>query len=172
MWTETPTLNKSFNLKLSNWNNTGGEVNAIEYSITNGNLLTNPNPGTWYSFDIPLANWTAGNRNDIVQFIITSDLGTVFYDNVYLHKNTVLSVANFEASNIKMYPNPATTSFTIEAQSSVENVTVYNMLGQEVISKTPNTQQTTIDISTLNVGVYIVKATINGVVSSSRLVKE
>ena len=71
-----------------------------------------------------------------------------------------------------MYPNPATTNFTIEAQSPVENVTVYNMLRQEVISVTPNTQQTTIDISTLNVGVYIVKATINGVVSSSRLVKE
>jgi hypothetical protein len=71
-----------------------------------------------------------------------------------------------------MYPNPATTNFTIEAQSSVENVTVYNMLGQEVIAKSPNTQQTTIDISTLKVGVYIVKATINGVVSSSRLVKE
>lgn len=175
MWTETPTLNKSFNVKFSNWNGGAGEANAIEFSITNGNFLTNPNPGTWYSFDIPLSSFAPivnANRNDIVQFVITSDLGTVYYDNLYLHKNTVLSVSSFEKSNIKMYPNPATTNFTIEAQSSVENVTVYNMLGQEVISIAPNTQQTTIDISTLKVGVYIVKATINGVVSSSRLVKE
>jgi hypothetical protein len=71
-----------------------------------------------------------------------------------------------------MYPNPASTSFTIEAQSSVENVSVYNMLGQEVINSTPNNQQAIIDISTLKTGVYIVKASINGVISSSRLVKE
>ena len=175
IYTDSPTLDKSFNVKFSNWNNTAGEVNAIEFSVTNANFLTNPNPGTWIPLDIPLANFAAingANRNDLVQFVISTNLGTVYYDNLYLHKNTVLSVSSFEKSNIKMYPNPATTSFTIEAQSSVENVTVYNMLGQEVISKTPNTQQTTIDISTLNVGVYIVKATINGVVSSSRLVKE
>jgi len=177
IWTPTATLDKSFNVKFSNWNNTNAEVNAIQFSVTNVNFLTNPNPGTWISLDIPLSNFTiagggSANRNDLAQFVISTDLGTVYYDNLYLHKNTVLSVSSFEKSNIKMYPNPATTNFTIEAQSSVENVTVYNMLGQEVIAKSPNTQQTTIDISTLKVGVYIVKATINGVVSSSRLVKE
>lgn len=175
IYTDSPTLDKSFNVKFSNWNNTAGEVNAIEFSVTNANFLTNPNPGTWISLDIPLANFAPINgasRNDLVQFIISTNLGTVYYDNLYLHKNTVLSVSSFEKSNIKMYPNPASTNFTIEAQNTVENVTVYNMLGQEVISLTPNTQQTTIDISTLKVGVYIVKASINGVVSSSRLVKE
>jgi len=175
IFTDSPTLDKSFNVKFSNWNNTAGEVNAIEFSVTNANFLTNPNPGTWISLDIPLSNFAPINgasRNDLVQFVISTNLGTVYYDNLYLHKNTVLSVSSFEKSNIKMYPNPATTNFTIEAESPVENVTVYNMLGQEVISITPNTQQTTIDISTLKVGVYIVKATINGVVSSSRLVKE
>jgi hypothetical protein len=174
IWTPTPTLDKSFNVKFSNWNNTAGEVNAIEFSVTNGNFLTNPNPGTWISLDIPLANFTPVNgasRNDLVQFIISTNLNTVYYDNLYLHKNT-LGVSSFEAANIKMYPNPASTSFTIEAQSSVENVTVYNMLGQEVINTMPNNQQAIIDISTLTTGVYIVKASINGVVSSSRLVKE
>lgn len=175
IWTETATLDKSFNVKFSNWNGGAGEANAIEFSVNNSNFLTNPNPGTWISLDIPLANFAPivnANRNDIVQFVITSDLGTVFYDNLYLHKNTVLSVSSFEKSNIKMYPNPATTNFTIEAQDNIEKIAVLNMLGQEVISKTLNNQQATIDISSLQVGVYVVKATINGTVSTSRIVKE
>jgi hypothetical protein len=176
IYTDSPTLDKSFNVKFSNWNNGTGEANAIEFSVTNGNFLTNPNPGTWISLDIPFSNFAiagggSANRNDLVQFIISTNLGTVYYDNLYVHKNT-LGVSSFEASNIKMYPNPASTSFTIEAQSSVENVTVYNMLGQEVINTTPNNQQAIIDISTLKTGIYIVKASINGVISSSRLVKE
>ncbi|MDP2159959.1 MAG: T9SS type A sorting domain-containing protein [Flavobacterium sp.] len=175
IWTETATLDKSFNVKFSNWNGGAGEANAIEFSVNNSNFLTNPNPGTWISLDIPLANFAPivnANRNDIVQFVITSDLGTVFYDNLYLHKNTVLSVSSFEKSNIKMYPNPATTNFTIEAQDNIEKIAVLNMLGQEVISKPLNNQQATIDISSLQVGVYVVKATFNGIVSTSRIVKE
>ncbi|WP_291118072.1 T9SS type A sorting domain-containing protein [Flavobacterium sp. UBA6135] len=175
IWTDTPTLDKSFNVKFSNWNGGAGEANAIEFSVTNANFLTNPNPGTWISLDIPLTNFAPiinANRNDIVQFVITSDLGIVYYDNLYLHKNTTLGVTSFETSKIKMYPNPATTNFTIDAQEVVEKLAVYNLLGQEVISLTPNSQQVAVDISRLQVGVYVVKATINGSVSTSRIVKE
>ncbi len=180
IWTATPTLDKSFNFKFSNWNGTTGETNAYEYSATNGNVLTSGSEGTWISIDIPFSalnciNTPPGNAcpsvSDFAQFVITSDLGTVYYDNLYLHKNT-LGVSSFETSNIKMYPNPATTNFTIEAQEAVEKVAVYNMLGQEVIAQNTNSQQVTIDISTLQVGVYVVKATINGAVSTSRIIKE
>mgnify|MGYP006167207389 CR=1 FL=1 len=180
IWTPTPTQDKSFNFKFSNWNGTTGETNAYEYSATNANVLTSGSEGTWIPIDIPFSalnciNTPPGNAcpsvSDFAQFVITSDLGIVYYDNLYLHKNT-LGVSSFETSNIKMYPNPATTNFTIEAQEAVEKVAVYNMLGQEVISQNTNSQQVTMDISTLQVGVYVVKATINGVVSTSRIIKE
>jgi hypothetical protein len=45
-------------------------------------------------------------------------------------------------------------------------------LGQEVISKSPNAELVTLDVSSLQVGVYIVKSSINGNVSSSRFIKE
>jgi len=89
IYTSTDTQDKSFNLKFSNWNGGSAEANAIEYSVNNGNFLTNPNPGTWISLDIPLANFTAiGNadRSDLVQFVITSNLGVVYFDNLYLYK--------------------------------------------------------------------------------------
>jgi hypothetical protein len=71
-----------------------------------------------------------------------------------------------------MYPNPASTNFTIEAQELVSNVSVFNVLGQEVVTNNPNNNQATIDISGLQAGIYVVKATINGNVSTSRIIKE
>ncbi|GEC78892.1 T9SS type A sorting domain-containing protein [Flavobacterium aquatile] len=175
IWTDSATMDKSFNVKFSNWNGGAGEANAIEYSVNNGNFLTNPNPGTWISLDIPLANFApinGANRNDLVQFIITSDLGTVFYDNLYLHKNTVLSTTDFNLGKVTMYPNPTKKSFTIEAKNNIQSVSVLNMLGQQVLSVNPNELTTLIDLTSFQDGVYIVRSTVDGIVSSSKIIKE
>lgn len=174
IWTDTPTQDKSFNVKFSNWNGGTGEANAVAYSVTNANLLPTTNPGTWISLDIPLSSFNGiggSGRNDLAQFVITSDLGTVFYDNLYLHKNT-LATATFEKSGIKMYPNPANNNFTIEANTNVEKVSIINLIGQEVISRTPNSKVTTLDISNLESGVYIVRTISSGVISTSKIIKE
>ncbi|HLP65464.1 carbohydrate binding domain-containing protein [Flavobacterium sp.] len=176
IWTATATQDKSFNFKFSNWNGTGGEVNAIEYSANNSNILPSTNPGTWISIDLPLSSFLPINgagRNDLVQFVITSDLGTVYYDNLYLHKNTIsLGNSSFEASNIKMYPNPASTLLTIDAEEAIEKVSVFNLLGQEVISVSPSNELVTLDVASLQTGIYVVKTNINGVISSTKFIKE
>ena len=87
IWTDTPTLDKSFNIKFSNWGGGDGEANAIQFSTTNASTPSLPkaNPGSWISLDIPLTSMP-GLRTDLVEFVITSDLGTVYYDNLYLWK--------------------------------------------------------------------------------------
>ena len=174
IYTPTATQDKSFNFKFSNWSGGAAETNAFEYSATNANILPNVNPGTWISIDLPLTSFTAiggSNNSDFTQFVITSDLGTVYYDNLYLHKNT-LATTSFAAASIKMYPNPASTNFTIEALENVEQISVINMIGQEVISSTPNSKTVTVDVSGLQVGVYVVKTSIDGNVASTRFIKE
>ena len=174
-WTETATIDKSFNIKFSNWNGGAGESNAIEFSVTNGNFLTNPNPGTWISLDIPLANFTpinGANRNDLVQFVITSDLGTVYYDNLYLHKNTVLGNNSFAKSTFKMYPNPAKGLLNVSSEFSFENLSIYNTLGQLVASKKGGNNQESIDVSNLPSGVYILSAQIGTEVVKKQFIKE
>lgn len=176
IWTPTPTLDRSFNLKFSNWNNrpTGPEANAIEYSVTNSSTypLPNPNPGNWISLDIPFSAWTAGSRNDLVQFIITSNLGTVYYDNLYVW-GTDLSTQKFEsASSVKMYPNPVKNILTIEANSEIQRVSVYNILGQEVLKSSPKSNTATLQTNELQQGVYMVTTEIDGKLSTSKVVKE
>ena len=132
--------------------------------------------GSWQSVFIPLSffdNYNTGSftydLNDIFQWKFDGN-GTVYFDNIYF-STTNLATVSFETSKIKMYPNPATTNFTIEANSEVENVSVINLLGQEMISKNTNSQLVTLDISNLQTGIYVVKATINGTVSTSKMIK-
>jgi hypothetical protein len=175
IWTDTPTLDKSYNLKFINFkaDNTG-ELNPIEFSTTNASnpALPNPNPGTWISLDMPLSAWTAGARNNIAQFIVTSNLGTVYFDNVYLYKGTALGTEKFETSSVKMYPNPVKNTLTIEANASIDRVSIYNILGQEVLKASPKSNTATLQTNELQKGVYMVTTEIDGKVSTSKVVKE
>lgn len=175
IWTPSPTQDKSFNFKFSNWSGTGGETNAYEYSMTNANILPATNPGTWISIDLPISAFTTvngGNRTDFTQFVITSNLGTVYYDNVYLHKNTVLGTTSFDVAQVKMFPNPATTNFTLHAKEIIERVSVFNLLGQEVLTVNANDKVVSVDVSNLQIGIYVVRTSINGSEATARFIKE
>ncbi len=97
--------------------------------------------------------------------------GQTYYFDDMRFGAAALGVASFDASNIRMYPNPTSTVFTIEANNVIENVVLYNVLGQEVLAKTSNSNSVTLDVANLQSGVYVVKTVIGGVVSTSRLVK-
>ncbi|MFH6767251.1 T9SS type A sorting domain-containing protein [Gaetbulibacter aquiaggeris] len=175
IWTATATLDKSFNLKFSHWGGTSSEVSAIEFSTTNASnpALPNPNPGTWISLDMPLSAWTAGARNDLAQFIITSDLGTVYFDNLYLYKGTPLSNKDFEIAGLNVYPNPTQNSWTVKTQNiKMSTIQVFDILGKQVLSLAPNAIEAKIDASQLKSGLYFAKiSTANGS-SSLKLVRQ
>jgi hypothetical protein len=94
---------------------------------------------------------------------------TYYFDDMKF--GAALGVASFEASNIRMYPNPTSTVFTIEANNVIENVSLYNVLGQEVLARNSNSNSVTLDVANLQTGVYVVKTMIGGVNATSRLVK-
>jgi hypothetical protein len=83
-----------------------------------------------------------------------------------------LGLSSFEASKVKMYPNPTSSVFTIEANDTVESVSLFNVLGQEVLTNKFNANTVSLDISNLQTGVYVVKTIIGGISSTSRVVKK
>lgn len=94
---------------------------------------------------------------------------TYYFDDVTF--GAPLATNQFETSKVRMYPNPASNRLTIEAKSSIEKVSIYNVLGQQMLTKNPKSQSTTLDISNLQNGVYVVTTTIDGKVASTRIVK-
>jgi hypothetical protein len=70
------------------------------------------------------------------------------------------------------YPNPVKNTLTLNAQNTIEQVAMYNMLGQEVLRATPNTIDSDLDMSNLQTGTYFVKVTIANVTKTIRVIKQ
>ena len=133
---------------------------------------------SWQTVSVPLSAFVGGfSPANFFQFKIgsSSDLRTktAFFDNIYFSVNAPsLGTEKFETSNVKMYPNPVKNTLNIEAKGSIERVAVYSILGQEVMSKSPKSNSTTLQTSGLQKGTYIVKSTIDGKTSTSKFIKE
>ncbi|MCB0442505.1 MAG: T9SS type A sorting domain-containing protein [Flavobacterium sp.] len=70
-----------------------------------------------------------------------------------------LSTVSFDNSNFKFYPNPVKDILTISYETSISKVYVVNLLGQELISKSINANESQLDLSTLSAGTYLVRIT-------------
>ena len=99
--------------------------------------------------------------------------GTVYFDNLYFSlTDPSLGTSKFETSKVSLYPNPAKNTVTIDANGSIDKIAVYSILGQEVISKSPKSNSTTIQTGSLQRGTYIVRSTVDGKTSTTKLIKE
>ena len=84
-----------------------------------------------------------------------------------------LSVGDFDnEAAFTYYPNPVKNTLTLNAQNTIEQVAMYNMLGQEVLRANPNTVDSDLDMSQLQTGTYFVKVTIANVTETIRVIKQ
>ncbi len=82
------------------------------------------------------------------------------------------SVEDNQIAGFKFYPNPVNHTLNLSAQNNIENVNIFNVTGQQVISVKPEATQTQIDMSKLQNGIYFVKAQINGEMTAFKVVKK
>ena len=85
----------------------------------------------------------------------------------------VLGVTSFDMlGTIDMYPNPTEAVLTIAFEiQDVErlNIQVYNLLGKEVLAKQISKKDTSLIVSSLNNGIYVVRITsLNGDISTTK----
>ena len=169
MWTPNMT---TFRVKLVDFGADGafGGGDDKEHEV----VYTSPAMSTWNSYHIALSDFTNLTTRSHIAQLIFSGLptagGTVYIDNVYFSTQP-LQVTGFESSVARMYPNPTSSSFTIDSTNAIEKVSVINMLGQEILSQSPNMNSVNIDMSGFNTGVYLVKTQIEGKISTARVVK-
>lgn len=83
-----------------------------------------------------------------------------------------LSNNSFSSLNFKSFPNPVRDVLNLSFDKNISNILVINLLGQEVLSSKLNTQEAKIDMSSLNVGVYLVKITADNEVKTIKIIKE
>ena len=129
---------------------------------------------TWQTVEFDFID--ASERTDIDQVVIqfngenNSDNVTAYIDNLQSANALGLDTVN-TTSNFTFFPNPVNNVLTIKAQASIDSVIVYNMLGQAVVRSTPNTNDSTVDMSALQTGAYFVQVSINNTLKTVRVIK-
>jgi hypothetical protein len=93
-----------------------------------------------------------------------------FVDNFQI-TTTSLGIEEASISQFTYFPNPVNDVLTIKAQKVVEDITVFNMLGQVVKRQTPNTRDCTVDLSAMQTGAYFVQVSIGNTVETVRILK-
>ncbi|UPT71325.1 MAG: T9SS type A sorting domain-containing protein [Flavobacterium sp. JAD_PAG50586_2] len=85
---------------------------------------------------------------------------------------TELGTKDFDIRNFRLYPNPVTNMLIVEYTNEMSEVSVFNMIGQKVLSSNVNANSTQIDMSRLPSATYLVKVSSENVMKSFKVIKE
>ena len=108
------------------------------------------------------------NNNTVMQFSPTINNFTYKYAVEFTCENA--GVEEFLSDGTMVYPNPASNRLNITGEN-ISQVEIYNSLGQMIYSKSVDTDNLTIDISSFEDGLYVVNIKkINGITSSERII--
>lgn len=83
-----------------------------------------------------------------------------------------LASNTFDTGRFVYYPNPVKHSLTVSYDKNIDKAQIINLLGQVVKDVTINATESTIDMSSLPTGAYIVKFTSNTQVQTIKVIKE
>lgn len=152
------------------------------YAKGSSQLLTSPSTtgqfvpasaGQWRTDTLHLDS-LAGHGPMQIRFLAKSGYGNdLFIDNINLNGNGVGIAEQPSQASFVVYPNPAATTITLELPFAAANaeVAVFDLYGKRVMGTElkAGTTRTTMDVSALSEGVYLVQVTSNGHVETKRL---
>ena len=100
-------------------------------------------------------------------------VSTINLDNITA--STTLSTQDLKVDNdFEISPNPASSKLNIKLSNALDNanVTVYNVLGKKVYSKSLSTLESSINVANWNTGVYLVRVSTDSQTITKRFVKQ
>lgn len=95
---------------------------------------------------------------------ITVDLNIEVLDN--------LGTVDFDKKTLVIYPNPVKDILNVSFTQNVSDVTVYNLLGQQVLFLNMNANKGQVDMSSLTSGTYLLKVNTESGLQTMKIIKE
>lgn len=114
---------------------------------------------TIFKYNATSKGLTAINQNKILKFTLAEDAG--------------IDAVVVDAIEVKMYPNPADSEINIETQSDIESIDVWSLSGAKMLGVgAVGDNNTTVDVSSLAAGNYIVTIRTADGVAAKQLIKK
>ncbi len=83
-----------------------------------------------------------------------------------------IGIAEVKVNEVAIYPNPTSDKLFVEANSQLESVRVFDLLGRKVLETFPQTEKAEVDFNTLKAGIYIAVISSEGKSMVKKIVKE
>jgi hypothetical protein len=96
--------------------------------------------------------------------------GPAFQNVVYVE--TTLGTGDFDPSKLIVYPNPVEDILNVSFDQQITSVSIFNVLGQQVMARPLNANEVQIDVSNLRTGTYFVKVTAANKVQTLKVIKQ
>ncbi|AFU69791.1 secreted adhesin-like protein, cleaved_adhesin superfamily [Psychroflexus torquis ATCC 700755] len=163
-WAKAPTDEfgpETFNLEIST---TGTEAGDFFVILPN----QSPAPEEWTEFVFNLDGF-AGENIYVAIHYIGSDAYSLILDDFKVTTST-LSNTEFNTSNLDYFYNAG--QLTIQSSFNLDNVSLYNVLGQEVLTQDLNSDKASVNVSSLSTGLYIAKVASGNQVNTFKFVKQ
>lgn len=130
--------------------------------------------GSWVNEIISLTDYL---ENEIkIRFKLVSDNSQrrdgFYFDDVKV--NIISSNLSINTQNLlpfKLYPNPAKDKVVIKSDLINYNLSIYNLIGKEVLKLQNQNRETLLDISSLNQGLYLIELEANTTIHTFKLIK-
>jgi len=87
-------------------------------------------------------------------------------------KGTTAAISENTIEGLRVYPNPTNGAIIVNAKENIQNVSVVNLAGQEVLKLEANGLNTQFDLSNLPSGSYILKITTNKTTAAYQIIKK
>lgn len=86
-------------------------------------------------------------------------------------ESVILGISENQLEGFSFYPNPVTNKISLSAKAQIDEVNIFNLLGQKVYAENPNASLRSIDLSFLQTGLYVMRVSSEGKTASYKIVK-
>ena len=162
----------------------GGDNSTVEFNDTGEDLVED----TWYNVrieinnnnqevfldDVSIFSGTLGISNvDIQRLVVVHDNkgGVFFFDNFRINDDS-LSNTDVALNNYDFRFASSTEELLLNSPSQImEQVSVFNMMGQQVLNKRLGNNSERIGLKNLSSGMYVAQISVNGSVETLKFIK-
>lgn len=142
----------------------------IEVSPNNGSTklyATADQTGVTYSWETDATHSTSGSKHDtititnincntdVTAIATKTSTGCIGYGYVTVLAN--VAIEEVEDARINIFPNPTTAIVNVECASTINNIAIYNVMGQRLMNVRENNNKASMDMSKLAKGTYTMR---------------
>ena len=86
---------------------------------------------------------------------LPGDGTTYYYDDIEVPQT--LSISDYESFLVNSFPNPVNDTWNVSSVDEISEITIYNILGENLATFFPNMNTFSLDMSLFNSGIYLMK---------------